>query len=186
MNANPRTRNRRGQKHPLWLVILIALLVYVVQEFQQNEAGRQQETATASVSQETGVCTRVFDGDTIQVRVGKGSYKVRIIGIDAMDAHNEEKAKKQAAHHGVQLADVKLLSSKAEQTARRMLENQEVLLTADPASGDSDRYGRRLRYVSVSGRDFGLAMLESGLAEPRRESHARRNHYHKLARPLAF
>ncbi len=124
-----------------------------------------------------GRVTYVYDGDTIEVaEVGK----VRLIGIDALDAHNEGKTWQQAARYGLTADQVRLWAARASQFARERLQGGQVMLhRGRQATGD---YGRVLAYVEVDGgadgRDFNLQMIRRGLAAAyRRYPHARRGRY---------
>lgn len=45
-----------------------------------------------------------------------------------------------------------------------MIWRHTVTLSTDPGSARVDQYGRLLRYVSLDGRDIGLAMIQAGRA----------------------
>lgn len=95
---------------------------------------------------ETGTVGHVSDGDTLRLTDGR---RVRIVQIDAPELETD--------CYG--------------QPARRALlrlapPGARVTLEHDPALDAVDRYGRLLRYVAVSGRDFGIALVAEGAAEP--------------------
>ncbi|NNG41319.1 hypothetical protein HJ588_18840 [Flexivirga sp. ID2601S] len=46
----------------------------------------------------------------------------------------------------------------------RMIWRHTVTLSPGPGSDTVDRYGRLLRYVTLDGRDIGLAMIQAGRA----------------------
>lgn len=90
------------------------------------------------------------DGDTLHTTAGK----VRIIGIDTPE-HDE------CGFAGANSAADALLAASG----------QQVTLTSPPGEDNTDKYGRLLRYVTLAdGRDFGLAMLQSGVARARYDS----------------
>jgi micrococcal nuclease len=76
----------------------------------------------------------VHDGDTITVRVGDRSEKVRLVGIDAPELNDER-------------ADYQQVAVEARDAARTLLKGKTVTLETDPRQGDRDKYQRLLRYV---------------------------------------
>lgn len=93
-----------------------------------------------------GKVTRIVDGDTVHVRVGKRVEKVRLIGIDAAEVG--------ACYSGEATAEV-----------RRLALNKQVVLHGDRTQARRDRYGRLLAYVNLStGTDVGLQLIRHGFA----------------------
>ena len=128
-----------------------------------------------------GLCTKVVDGDTIDVKVAGRSQRIRILGIDCMETHNKEKQAQQARRLNLSVAEVRRLGQQATAQAKKQLLGKEVQL---PRSGNKPEYGgydRLLCYVEVDGRDFGMGLLNEGLAETRREPHARSFQYSKAS-----
>lgn len=85
-----------------------------------------------------GTVVEVYTGDSIVVRVDGVDYGVRYIGIDDGD------------------------SPQATEANRALVENQQVILVAD--EGDTDEYGRYLRYVIVGETFVNLRLLQQGNA----------------------
>lgn len=83
----------------------------------------------------------ITDGDTITVRMGGETVKVRLSGIDAPE-------KKQA------------YGAKAKAVLSELLEGREVALGIE----GKDRYGRTLARVFAGGDDVGVAMVRAGMA----------------------
>jgi micrococcal nuclease len=108
-----------------------------------------------------GTVTYVYDGDTIEV---SGVGKVRILGIDAMDGYNMQRAGEQAHEYGMPERTIVHWAEEATQVARRTLEHKTVTLEYGPEV--TDRYGRVLAYVEIGREreDYGLMMIEKGLA----------------------
>ena len=101
---------------------------------------------TAAWSVVRGKVTRVVDGDTVHVRVGKRVEKVRLIGIDAAEVGS--------CYSGEATAEV-----------RRIALNKQVVLRGDRTQARRDRYGRLLAYVNLStGTDVGLHLVRLGFA----------------------
>lgn len=93
-----------------------------------------------------GTVNYVVDGDTLSVRLDNGrSERVRLIGIDTPE-------------RGACLA------GKATGLARRVADDQRVVLRGDATQDTRDRYGRLLAYAWVGGRDLGFQQISSGLA----------------------
>ncbi len=113
-------------------------------------AGCQQ--APHEVSARVGVVA-VVDGDTLDAQTQEGErVRVRLLGIDA-----PETAKKGVAGEcGAEEARAALVA---------LVQGRDVGLVEDPRSDAVDRYGRRLGYVEVGGRDVGAELIRSGLVE---------------------
>lgn len=139
----------------------------------------QQLGPAAPPEARPGVVTRVYDGDTVDVsRAGR----VRLLGIDALDAHNLERTAEQAEYYGISQERVRYWAGQAEEFARERLLERSVLLKYGYEMRDT--YGRLLAYVHLpeeSGEptvDFNLLMIEEGLASAyRRFDHPRRREY---------
>lgn len=97
--------------------------------------------------------TRVVDGDTIEVKDEAGKIsKVRLIGIDTPETVDPRKA-------------VQCFGKEASNRTKYLLMGQTVNLEADPTQDDLDKYGRMLRYVSLSdGTDVNLSLVRDGYA----------------------
>lgn len=85
-----------------------------------------------------GMVVEVYTGDSILVRIDGVDYGVRYIGIDDGDSPQSTEAN------------------------RALVENQQVVLVAD--EGDTDEYGRYLRYVIVGETFVNLHLLQQGNA----------------------
>ncbi len=112
-------------------------------------------SATPSPSAGTVVLrvTTVADGDTFTGKDKSGTkVKVRVLSIDAPEL----------AHDGNTAA---CGSRQAAARLRELIAGQQVSVVPDPKSNTFDRYGRRLGYVELDGRDVGLRMIEEGLVE---------------------
>lgn len=122
-------------------------------------------SGTVATSVETRVL-RVIDGDTIAVEAIEGvlpatsdtghEHAVRLLGIDApemnvgKDAPPECGAPEAAGH-----------------LAELLPEDGSVVVTYDPASDRTDKYGRSLAYLAGTDHgDVGLAQVASGYATP--------------------
>ena len=126
-------------------------------------------------------CTKVVDGDTIEtVTSGGRRITVRILGIDTMETHNLDKAAKQARRFHISAQEVLSFGRQAKTLANRRLQNRQINLILPTGREDRDPYNRLLAYVQIEGVDYGAEMLQQGLAEARREPHARGPRYRDL------
>ena len=97
-----------------------------------------------------GKVTHVVDGDTIDVRYGRRSDRVRLIGIDTPEVYG-------GAECG---------GPEASATMKRLAEDRRIKLVTDPTQDRRDRYGRLLAYVRViRGVSLQLAILRKGWAK---------------------
>lgn len=107
-----------------------------------------------------GTVERVSDGDTVRVRIGGITERVRLLGINAPERERED-------HAG------ECWAQEATDTARDLLpEGARVSVVADPGQGERDQYDRLLGFVYRGG-DGGpgtgagsvnLALVEAGAA----------------------
>ena len=93
---------------------------------------------------EVGQVTHVVDGDTIDVRLADGIYRVRYIGMNTPERGEPCHREATAANRG-------------------LVEGKDVHLARDVS--DTDRYGRLLRYVYAEGIFVNRALVEAGYAE---------------------
>lgn len=102
--------------------------------------------AASIASSESGIVAYVSDGDTLRLRDGR---KVRLLQIDAPELRGD-------------------CFGKAALVALRRLvpAGTRVTLDRDPALDATDRYGRQLRYVFVSGTNVNVALVRQGAASP--------------------
>ncbi|MGD9496232.1 MAG: thermonuclease family protein [Armatimonadota bacterium] len=89
------------------------------------------------------VCSRVIDGDTIELA---GGERVRYIGIDAPE-----------------MRPVQAWAEAATEANRELVEGRGVLLELD--AQERDRYGRLLAYVYVDGLFVNAEMVRRGYAQ---------------------
>jgi micrococcal nuclease len=109
-------------------------------------------SGSGSRSRDAARVERVVDGDTLKVRLGGRSERVRIIGIDTPES--------------VKPGTSPECGSKAAARAMRRRVGRTVVLVSDPTQDRRDRYDRLLRYVqSPGGTDLGRAQVRAGWAE---------------------
>jgi micrococcal nuclease len=129
--------------------------------------------AGPGASAETATVVRVVDGDTLVVDRGKGNERVRLVGVDTPETVKPN-------------APVECYGPEASAYVTDLLSGQTVRLDPDPSQGDTDRYGRLLRYVWVPTDAGGWSSVEAlllsgGFAEPYRDAHSRKAAFDALA-----
>jgi micrococcal nuclease len=91
----------------------------------------------------------VVDGDTIKVRVGGTTERVRVIGIDTPELAQRECYAQQAASR-----------------MQSLVQSKKVRLVRDRTQDDRDRYGRLLRHVQLTdGRQVARVLIAGGFGE---------------------
>src|SRR5689334_4640170 len=80
---------------------------------------------------------RVIDGDTVDVRLEGQVVRLRLIGIDTPEVVDPRRP-------------VECFGREASARAHELLDGQTVAVESDPTQGDTDRYGRLLRYIWLS------------------------------------
>ncbi|MBI5071988.1 thermonuclease family protein [Candidatus Falkowbacteria bacterium] len=94
----------------------------------------------------------VVDGDTVKVNIDGTVETLRLIGIDTPETVDPRKP-------------VQCFGVEASNKAKELLTGAKVRLEADPTQGESDVYGRLLRYVFLDdGTNFNKLMIEQGYA----------------------
>jgi len=97
------------------------------------------------------VITRVIDGDTVVVRAGSNTVKVRLLGIDAPETYRRRECGGREASRAMK------------RLARR---GEPVRLRTDSTQSARDRYGRLLAYVwGDDGKLMQTQMLAAGRAK---------------------
>lgn len=90
----------------------------------------------------------ITDGDTIRVRVGGTTERVRLIGLDAPELRGSE-----------------CWAQKASSKMQSLVQSRSVHLVRDPNQADRDRYGRLLRHVwTTDGQLVAEVLIRGGFA----------------------
>lgn len=132
-----------------------------------------------------GSVTHVIDGDTLDLRDEQGvTHRIRLLGIDTMEVHEEDKRLEQARRLDLTPDEVRRLGQQASDRMRRLAHRQDVTWIIPDGTPVRDRYDRVLAYVELDGEDLGERLLAEGLAELRRDRHPRASRYRAAARPL--
>jgi micrococcal nuclease len=106
-------------------------------------------TASPSAEGEAGTVVAVVDGDTIDVAMNCGGFRVRLIGIDSPEIGRKGQPSDCYAEEARDYLD-------------RLLYSRSGQLITDASQGDTDRYGRLLRHVLVDGDSAAVAAVEAG------------------------
>ncbi len=143
------------------VVSTLALVLLAVTGCAGDDAPTDADSRPGGASlTRTGTVERVSDGDTVRVRIGGVSERVRLLGIDAPEVERDD-------HAG------ECWASEATRRARALLpDGAAVSVVADPGQGERDRHGRLLGHVypgagggPVSGEgSVNLALVEAGAA----------------------
>jgi len=182
---------KKTKKKNSWGSIAAAIFVVVfVLFFQDKDKSGKDRSANpanppnlANALTIKGQCVSVTDGDTLDVKPadGSGRMKIRVLGIDTMETYNERKMKTQAKKFNVTQATVRRWGNEAKNVTNTMCYKKQVSLIFPLGTVEKDDYDRYLCYVEVGGQDLSQALLETGLAEARREPHARKSMYKAAA-----
>ncbi len=106
--------------------------------------------ASAEALPEKARVTWVNDGDTISVKIGNRSEKVRLLGVDTPETNDVREEYRQAAYD-------------ARDWLIGKLKKRTVVLEADPEADDRDKHGRLLRYVLLDGENVNLSLVREGM-----------------------
>lgn len=94
---------------------------------------REKQVATISAQeQKEFLVTKVIDGDTVEIKSGSQTLKVRLIGIDTPETVDPRRP-------------IGCFGKKASAETKRLIEGKNVVLTKDVS--ETDKYNRLLRYV---------------------------------------
>ncbi|CAD6016185.1 Nuclease (plasmid) [Agreia sp. COWG] len=134
---------------------------------------------TVPTGAERAEVVRVIDGDTITVRLegaGEGAQVVRLVGVDTPETVDPNRP-------------VGCFGADASTFTHTELDGHTVYLEVDQVQGDTDKYGRLLRYVWIPGTDaaapaelFNATLLEDGYGVAYRGDQDRKQAFDALER----
>ena len=137
---------------------IVAAAVLVAGFFYRSQAPSGATGSAAS----TVVVEKVFDGDTFRA---VGGEKVRLLGIDTPEAHDNAKLFRDAARNGQDAEEIKRMGRKAWRFVEPMILGKKVRLEFDVER--RDKYGRLLAYVYLEDGTFlNQLIIASGYAYP--------------------
>jgi endonuclease YncB( thermonuclease family) len=123
------------------VVAALAVLIWALAGWLWPDAVGEVESWLSSNQPGQYFVASVADGDTITVSNGGDSFVVRLIGVDTPETHHPNKP-------------VQCYGEQAGDYLDALLAGEVVRLEADPASDETDRYDRKLRYVYRSQDDL--------------------------------
>ncbi len=132
-----------------------AIVVLLINTFAKNNTPapvasvNESQTATTTTTYEV---VKVIDGDTLSVNINGIVEKVRMIGVDTPETVDPRKT-------------VQCFGKEASNKTKELLTSQRVILGSDITQGDTDKYGRLLRYVYLADNTFiNLFLIQQGYA----------------------
>jgi len=145
--AETNESNEVHEKHPkrYYAILLIGIIIMSILAF----SILQERAPVATPDAIEAFAIRVVDGDTIEVEIEGGSYKVCYIGIDTPELHHPEKP-------------VEYFAQEAYEKNRELVEGKTVFLEKDVS--ETDRYGRLLRYVYTEDVFVNAYLVQQGYA----------------------
>jgi micrococcal nuclease len=108
--------------------------------------------AATIVLPSTGKIVKVIDGDTVVVKAGTEEYTVRLIGVDAPEAHPSAKLDADASLTKQDKETILTLGKKASDFMRKLCDDAACRLEYDKANADKgyrDAHGRVLAYLWI-------------------------------------
>lgn len=116
-----------------------------------------------------GRVTKVFDGDTVDIvfrdmpGASSSPARVRLVGIDTMESHDNAKLRRDETQLGVDRHVLMYWGQVAGKRAAELLSGKDVSVTL-PARDKQDKYGRLLARIHLNGTDINLQLVREGLA----------------------
>jgi micrococcal nuclease len=151
--------NRRRMRFLFSCLLLILLSIGAALGPRQTESSPHGDRVNAKL-------LSILDGDTIRVEQGGQSVRVRLIGIDAPESRESERAHKQAERAGASVESIIAIGQRSSKVLAELLRNSPfVILEFDVRR--TDQFGRTLAYVHrPDGLFVNLEMVRRGFARP--------------------
>jgi len=150
-------------------LLVLAILVIVIQAHASGALTARLYNQTRRVQ---ATVTRVIDGDTIRVRVGGRTERVRLIGVDTPETSRNEKFMRDITRERSLTPDELLGYGAKAREFTEMLAPPGSRVGLEMDVQKRDRYGRLLAYVWVGVSDGGKGtallnaeLLKAGLAK---------------------
>ncbi|MGM0381114.1 MAG: thermonuclease family protein [bacterium] len=161
----------------------------------QTTTGEDGKDQTDLQIPENGVraeVIKVFDGDTIKVRLMDGTDRTEIIrlqGIDCPESSRNEKCINTEYREGMSCEEEIKYGKRATKIAKKWLGGNYVVLAPGGDNEDFERghYDRLIAYVHlINGEDYGLKMVKNGYCKDTSKdySHPRGYKYRRQEAPL--
>lgn len=139
--------------YKIFCAVFVAIFFYVFISHARNTP-HPLITYSSTTSQAEFTLDRVVDGDTVVIKTASSTtLKVRILGINSPESVDPRKP-------------VECFGKEASEHLQNLLpKGSAVQLIVDKSQGETDKYGRLLRYVEVgTSTDVGLSMIRDGFA----------------------
>ena len=132
------------------LVLLQIAAVSALAYAGQTSPARRPRPAAAAAPSVSARVVKVFDGDTLRVKLEGGEETVRLLGVDCPEV----------AHPGGAL---EFYGEESAKHVRELAQGEPVQLSADERADERDSYQRLLRYVTLAdGRLLNSHLIEEG------------------------
>jgi micrococcal nuclease len=160
---SPRNDSRNRSARLVVFFVLLAAVLFLTFLRSSTRPARPDAADSAAGPGVAAAVRRVIDGDSLQLRGGR---QVRLLGIDTMDSHNEDRVSEQAWQLGMSPSVVRKWSERAERRTRALVQGRPVSLRYGPER--TDDYDRLLAYVFVMRKagkvHVNRLLIEEGLA----------------------
>jgi endonuclease YncB( thermonuclease family) len=131
-----------------WIALILSMTVLLTGcNLPEDDIGGSSNNGNNSGSSgnvDLYTVTRVVDGDTIEVRQGEVTYRVRYVGVNTPESDEN-------------------CFQDASEANRNLVDGQQVRLERDDSN--TDRYGRLLRFVYVGNTFVNEVLVRDGWAE---------------------
>lgn len=140
-------RSKRSKKFAVSLGLSLLFLIF---SWAINQNPKLLNYFSDSVPAGYYTVLNVEDGDTITVDMNGKPERIRFVGVDTPEIHDPRKP-------------VQCFGQAAKEYTKRLIDNENVRLEADPLSTNRDRYSRLLRYAYLpDGRLVQAEVIKSG------------------------
>jgi micrococcal nuclease len=161
--------------HILWTLFTMIAFVSGMLVGARIMQSRIPETETEDAS--LALCTRVVDGDTIEVMWNGIEERVRMLGIDAPETRRTRSLRAQAEILNMDTEFLLQYGAVATQIVERWILNRNVRLVFPNNEVQRDAFGRLLCYVEFNDTDIGERLLLGGNAITYEATHPREETY---------
>lgn len=164
-----------ARTHTIWtLLTLIGFLSGLVLGYtiRQPEADKATDDSVP-----LALCTRVLDGDTVEVEWMGNTEHVRILGIDAPETRRTSSLRSQAERLEMDPEFLLQYGDVAKKTVEMWLLDRRVRLVFPDDEVLRDSFGRLLAYVELQETDIGERLLLGGNAIVYEAEHPREEAY---------
>lgn len=133
------------------LLFLFGLILAGFVSIDSVEFGDENSGNVLSSTREEARVVHVVDGDTVKVKIADREETVRLIGIDSPESVHPQKP-------------VECFAKEASAHLEETIKDKDVFIETDPSQGDTDKYGRLLRYIYLGDENINEMMVADGYA----------------------